>query len=117
MQFGFEIAKEISRLDIGQTVIVKGGTVLAVEGFDGTNATIVRGGALGGKASVMVKVAKPSHDLRFDVPVVGVETISVAAKAGIRVIAVEAGRTLLLDRSAVIARASEAGVTLLGVSV
>ncbi len=112
--FGFEIAKEISRLDIGQTVIVKGGTVLAVEGFDGTNATIKRGGALGGKNSVMVKVAKGNPDVRFDVPVIGVETIAVAAESGVRVVAVEAERTLLLDRIAVIARANETGVTLVG---
>src|SRR5256714_10354102 len=76
--FGFEIAREVSRLDIGQTVIVKNGTVLAVEGFEGTNEAIKRGGLLGGKNAIMVKVAKPNQDMRFDVPVIGVATVSVA---------------------------------------
>src|SRR5206468_5220449 len=76
---GLEVAREISRLDVGQTVIVKNGTVLAVEGFEGTNETIKRGGALGGKNAIMAKVAKPNQDMRFDVPVIGVETISIAA--------------------------------------
>jgi DUF1009 family protein len=98
--FGFEIAREVSRLDIGQTVIVKNGTVLAVEGFEGTNETIKRGGALGGKNAVMVKVAKPDQDMRFDVPVIGVATVDVAAEAHLRVIAIEAGRTLLLEKEA-----------------
>jgi DUF1009 family protein len=110
--FGFEIASEISRLDIGQTVIVKTGTVLAVEGFEGTNEAIKRGGALGGKNAVMVKIAKPDQDMRFDVPVIGVATIEVAAEARLRVIAVEAGRTLLLERDAVVERAARAGISI-----
>jgi DUF1009 family protein len=110
--FGFEIASEISRLDIGQTVIVKTGTVLAVEGFEGTNEAIKRGGALGGKNAVMVKIAKPDQDMRFDVPVIGVATIEVAAEARLRVIAVEAGRTLLLERDAVLERAARAGISI-----
>src|SRR3954468_18998630 len=103
--FGFQIAREISRLDIGQTVIVKNGTVLAVEGFEGTNEAIKRGGALGGKNAVVVKVAKPTQDMRFDVPVIGVATLEIAIEAHLRVIAVEAARTLLLDKDAVIAAA------------
>src|SRR5439155_8081364 len=103
--FGFEIAREVSRLDIGQTVIVKNGTVLAVEGFEGTNETIRRGGALARKDAVMVKVAKPTQDMRFDVPVIGVATIGVAEEAHIRVIAIEAGRTLLLEKEALVAAA------------
>ncbi len=110
--FGFEIAREISRLDIGQTVIVKNGTVLAVEGFDGTNETIKRGGNLGGKNSVMVKVAKPNQDMRFDVPVIGVGTVAVAKEAQLRVIAVEAGRTLLLEKEAVIASAGRENISI-----
>ncbi|MEP6699373.1 MAG: UDP-2,3-diacylglucosamine diphosphatase LpxI [Verrucomicrobiota bacterium] len=102
VSFGFQIAREISRLDIGQTVIVKNGTVLAVEGFEGTNETIRRGGCLGGKNAVMVKVAKPNQDMRFDVPVIGVATIDVAMKAHLRVIAIEASRTLLLEKEAII---------------
>jgi DUF1009 family protein len=110
--FGFEIAREVSRLDIGQTVIVKNGTILAVEGFEGTNEAIKRGGALARKDAVMVKVAKPTQDMRFDVPVIGVATISVAAEAHIRVIAVEAGRTLLLEKEAVIEQANRANISI-----
>jgi DUF1009 family protein len=110
--FGFEIAREISRLDIGQTVIVKNGTVLAVEGFDGTNETIKRGGALGGKNAIMVKVAKPNQDMRFDVPVIGVETMGIAVAAHLRVVAVEAGRTLLLEREATIELAARSNISI-----
>ena len=110
--FGFEIAREVSRLDIGQTVIVKNGTVLAVEGFEGTNEAIKRGGALGRKDAVMVKVAKPTQDMRFDVPVIGVATIAVAAEAHLRVISVEAGRTLLLEKEELIAAAGRANISI-----
>lgn len=115
VQFGFQIAKEISRLDIGQTVVVKGGTVLAVEGFDGTNATIKRGGELGRKESVVVKVSKPNQDFRFDVPVIGPATMEVAAAANIRIIAVEAGRTLVLDRERVAQQAASHKISLVGI--
>jgi UDP-2,3-diacylglucosamine hydrolase len=98
---GLKIAKEIARLDIGQTVIVKNGTVVAVEAFEGTNDAIMRGGALAREGAVMVKVAKPKQDMRFDVPVIGVETIRIATEAKLRVIAVEAGKTLLLERDAI----------------
>ncbi len=96
--FGFRIAKQTSSMDIGQTVVVKAGTVLAVEAFEGTNAALKRGGELGRKDSVMVKVSKPNQDFRFDVPVIGPVTLETASDARIRVIAIEAGRTLLLDR-------------------
>src|SRR5205823_12509756 len=78
---GWKIAKEIARLDIGQTVIVKNGTVVAVEALESTNETIKRGGNFARKGAVMVKVAKPNQDMRFDVPVIGVETIQIAADA------------------------------------
>jgi DUF1009 family protein len=110
--FGFEIARETSRLDIGQTVVVKNGTVLAVEAFEGTNEAIKRGGALGGKNAIMVKVAKPNQDMRFDVPVIGVATIAIAAEAHLRVIAVEAGRTLLLEKDAVTESAERANISI-----
>jgi DUF1009 family protein len=109
---GFEIAREVSRLDIGQTVIVKNGTVLAVEGFEGTNEAIKRGGALGGKNAIMVKVAKPSQDMRFDVPVIGVATIEVATEARLRVIAIDAGRTLLLEKEALLERVAHANISI-----
>ncbi len=95
-QYGFSIAKESSRLDIGQTVVVKNGTVLAVEAFEGTNEAVKRGGSLGRGGATMVKVAKPNQDMRFDVPVIGPDTIRNASAAGVDVIAVEAGMTLLL---------------------
>jgi UDP-2,3-diacylglucosamine hydrolase len=101
VDLGWKIAKEITRLDIGQTVIVKNGTVVAVEAFEGTNEAISRGGALAREGAVMVKVAKPNQDMRFDAPVIGVETIRVAVEAKLRVIAVEAGKTLLLERKAI----------------
>ena len=114
VDFGWEIAKKIAALDIGQTVIAKNGTILAVEGFEGTNETIRRGGVLGGRGAVMIKVAKPNQDMRFDVPVIGVETISIGAEARIRVIALEAGRTLLLEKDEVILAAQRARITVLG---
>lgn len=116
IRFGFDIAKQSSRLDIGQTVIVKHGTVLAVEAFEGTNACIRRGGPLGRGGAVMVKVTKPGQDMRFDVPVIGEATIAVAREAKLKIIAVEAGRTLLLDKPAVCAAAAEAGITLYGIT-
>ena len=101
VDLGWKMAKEIARLDIGQTVIVKNGTVVAVEAFEGTNEAIRRGGTLAREDAVMVKVAKPNQDMRFDAPVIGVETIRVAAEAKLRVIAIEAGKTLLLERKAI----------------
>ena len=101
VDLGWKTAKEIARLDIGQTVIVKNGTVVAVEAFEGTNEAIKRGGALAREGAIMIKVAKPNQDMRFDVPVIGVETIRIAAEARLRVIAVEARKTLLLERDAI----------------
>jgi DUF1009 family protein len=116
LEYGFRIAKESSRLDIGQTVVVKSGTVLAVEAFEGTNATILRGGSLGKKGAVMVKVAKPGQDLRFDVPVIGPLTLETAAEAGLGAIGVEAGQTLLLEKERMSALAAAHKISLFGVS-
>jgi DUF1009 family protein len=98
--FGLRIAKEISRLDIGQTVVVKDGIVLAVEGFEGTDACLARGGELAGKegGATAVKVAKKNHDMRFDIPCTGPKTMEICARAGIRVLAIEGGKTLVLDQ-------------------
>ncbi len=112
--FGLRIAKEISRLDIGQTVLVREGTVLAVEAFEGTNDAIKRGGALGKGGAIMVKVSKPNQDMRFDVPVIGVQTIQTAAESGVAVIAIEAGKTLILEKEQVASAAMDAGITLWG---
>lgn len=95
-RYGFGLAKEISRMDIGQSIVVKNGTVLAVEAFEGTNEAIARGGSLGRGGSTLVKVSKPNQDLRFDVPVIGPDTIRAAAAAGVDLIAIESGKTLLL---------------------
>ena len=114
IDLGWDIAQKIAALDIGQTIIVKNGAVLAIEGFDGTDETMRRGGALGRGGAVMIKVAKPNQDMRFDVPVIGRETISVAAEAKIRVIALEAGRTLLLEKEDVILATQNAKISLFG---
>jgi UDP-2,3-diacylglucosamine hydrolase len=112
--FGLGIAKEVSRLDIGQTVVVRHGTVVAVEAFEGTNEAIKRGGALARKGAVMVKVSKPNQDFRFDVPVIGPDTLRIAAEANLRVIAVEAERTLLLEKEELIALATRSSVSVVG---
>lgn len=98
--FGYRMAKEISRLEIGQCVIVKKGTVLAVEGFEGTDKCLTRGGELAGRegGAIAVKVAKKNHDMRFDIPCIGPTTLEVCAGHGIRVLAIEAGMTLLLEK-------------------
>ena len=115
LEFGLRIAKETSRLDIGQTVVVKGGTVLAVEAFEGTNAAILRGGELGKKDAVMVKVSKPNQDLRFDVPVIGPLTLETARDARLSVMGVEAGKTLLLERERLVSLAAEYRISIVGV--
>jgi DUF1009 family protein len=114
VSFGFEIAKQLSALDVGQTIVVKNGTVLAVEAFEGTNEAIRRGGSLGKKSAIVIKVTKPNQDMRFDVPVIGTETLRIAAEAKIRAIAVEAGRTLLLERAALVAAADQEKITIVG---
>ncbi len=102
--FGFRIAKETSRLDIGQSLVVRHGTVLAVEAFEGTNVCIRRGGELGRRKDVMlVKVSKPNQDFRFDVPVIGPQTIETCVEAGVGAITVEARKTLFLQKETVFA--------------
>ncbi len=102
VEFGFGIAKEVSRLEVGQTVVVKNGTVLAVEGFEGTDKCLARGGELAGKdgGAVAVKVAREKHDMRFDIPCLGARTFEVCAGARISALAVESGKALLLEREA-----------------
>lgn len=112
--YGLGIAKEVSRLDIGQTVVVKKGTVLAVEGFDGTDATIRRGGELGRGDAVVIKVSKPRQDMRFDVPVIGPRTLEAAASSGVTAIAIEAGHTLILESERLFELAIQNHITLWG---
>lgn len=114
LEFGFQIAKVSSQSDIGQTVVVKNGTVLAVEAFEGTNEAIRRGGNLGREGAIVVKVSKPGQDMRFDVPIVGPTTLEIAAEARILAIGVESGATLLLDRKKVADAASALSISLYG---
>jgi DUF1009 family protein len=114
VELGWNVAREIARLDIGQTVIVKNGTIVAVEALEGTNEAITRAGALARDGAVVVKVAKPNQDMRFDVPVIGVETIRVATDAGVRVIAVEAGKTLFLQCDEIADLARAASISIVG---
>jgi len=116
IRFGFEVAKEIGRWDIGQSVIVKDGAVLAVEGIEGTDLAIRRGGELGHGGVVVVKVSKPTQDLRFDVPAVGTTTIAVLREVGGRALALEAGRTVMIDREALLAAADAAGVSVVALA-
>ena len=116
LRYGFHVAKESSRLDIGQTVVVKNGTVLAVEAFEGTNAAIKRGGELGRKDALMVKVSKPNQDFRFDVPVIGPLTLEAARDARLRAIGVEAGKTLLLEREKLAELAQEHRISIFGLT-
>ena len=111
--FGLRMAKEVSRLEIGQTVVVKDGTVLAVEGFEGTDNCLKRGGTLAGKdgGAVAVKVAKDKHDLRFDIPCLGAATLETCREANISVLAFESGKTLLLDRPEMEALAKKHRIT------
>lgn len=113
--FGFRIAREVARLEIGQSVVVKEGTVLAVEGFEGTDACLERGGGLAGKSggAVAIKLAKRGHDVRFDLPCVGPRTLDACARSGINLLAFEAGMTVLLDRPQAEAAASRHGVGLI----
>lgn len=116
IELGLHVAKTTSGLEIGQTVVIKEGTILAVEAFEGTDATILRAGELGGPGSVVVKVAKRGHDMRFDIPVVGERTLKALRKAGVAVLAVEAGRTILLDRANVVAQATRQGLCMVAVA-
>jgi DUF1009 family protein len=111
--FGFGLAKEVSRLEIGQLVVVKEGTVMAVEGFEGTDKCLARGGELAGKdgGAIAVKVAKMNHDMRFDVPCLGPQTLETCARFGVAVLAVESGKTLLLEREMCLAVAQRQKIT------
>ena len=113
IRFGWKIAKEIGRLDIGQTVVVKKGAVVSVEAIEGTDEAIRRGGKLGGPGVVVVKVAKPQQDVRFDVPVVGLETILSMEEALASILAIEAGATIFLERDEVISGAARCGLTII----
>ena len=112
IKLGWHLAKEIGRLDIGQCVVVAGGSVLAVEAIDGTDATIKRGGLLARGDAVVVKVCKPDQDFRFDVPAIGVQTIKVMAASGAKVLVIEANKAVVFDRREMINTADELGISI-----
>ncbi|GMB01301.1 UDP-2,3-diacylglucosamine diphosphatase LpxI [Pelosinus sp. IPA-1] len=113
LEFGFAMAKEIGRLDIGQTVVVKNRAVMAVEAIEGTDVCVRRGGELGRGGVRVAKVAKPNQDMRFDVPAVGPNTMESMIIAGATALVIEAGKTLLVDRETVIKMANDHGITIL----
>ncbi|MBU6399150.1 MAG: UDP-2,3-diacylglucosamine diphosphatase LpxI [Verrucomicrobia bacterium] len=117
VEFGRRLAREISRLEIGQMVVVKDGSVLAVEGFEGTDRCLARGGELAGEegGAVAVKVAKANHDFRFDIPCAGLRTVETCAASGVAVLALEAGRTLLLEQEQVEALARAKRISVIAV--
>lgn len=115
IRFGWKMARSVGALDIGQCVVVRDRTVLAVEAIEGTDATIKRGGSLGREKAVVVKVRKPGQDFRFDLPAIGVTTIESMIEAKAKVLAVEAGQALLFDPEAMIAAANRAGIVVVGV--
>lgn len=116
VRFGWGIAKEMGRLDIGQTVVVKNQAVMAVEAIEGTDEAIRRGGSYASEGAIVVKVSKPEQDMRFDVPVVGMNTLKAMIDVRARVLAIEAGKTILLQREQLLKEANEAGITVVGCS-
>ncbi|MBF0486967.1 MAG: UDP-2,3-diacylglucosamine diphosphatase LpxI [Nitrospirae bacterium] len=115
IDFGFPLAKEMGRLDIGQTIVVKGRAVMAVEAIEGTDMAILRGGELAVSGAVVIKTSKPAQDKRFDYPAVGLDTIAAMKTAKARVLGLEAGNTLIVQKDAVIKDAQAAGISIIGV--
>ena len=115
IEFGWKMARETGRLDIGQCVVVRDRTVLAVEAIEGTDATVKRGGMLGREKTVVVKVKKPHQDFRFDLPATGLKTIEIMQEVKASVLAVEAGQSLLFDKETVIEQANKAGIVIVGI--
>lgn len=115
IEYGFDLAKRVAGLDIGQTVIVKGQSILAVEAIEGTDKAIKRGCMLGGKGVTVVKVSKPSQDPRFDVPAIGRNTIDTMSEGMASILAVEAGKTILVNKDEMTALADSAGIAIVAV--
>lgn len=116
IEFGWAIAKKIGQLDIGQTVVVKKRAVMAVEAIEGTDETILRGGALAQKDAVVIKVSKPQQDMRFDVPAVGIGTLRSMKKSGAKVLALEAGKCIVVDKEHFLKEADKAGIAVIGIN-
>jgi DUF1009 family protein len=117
VEFGIEVARLLGRADVGQTVVIRKGHVLALEAVEGTDETIRRGALLGGPGAVVVKLCKPGQDQRFDLPAVGPDTLSVMHQCEATVLALEAGRTLLLDVKKLLADAERWAISVLGVVI
>ena len=113
VKLGYKIAKEMGGLDIGQSAVVKKGMVLAVEAVEGTDQTILRGGQLGGDGAVVVKVAKPQQDLRFDVPAIGLTTLKALITSKARVLAVQAGVTFIMEKEKFLEQAERQGISII----
>jgi DUF1009 family protein len=113
-EFGYRMADAIAALDIGQTIAVKDRAVVAVEAMEGTDEAIARAGRLAGPGVTIVKVAKPRQDMRFDVPVIGLATIRAMRAAGASALSVDAGKTLMFEREALVAAADEGGIAIVG---
>jgi DUF1009 family protein len=116
IRYGWDVAKETGRLDIGQCVVIKDRVVVAVEAVEGTDEAIKRGGELAKDGAVVVKRSKPQQDLRFDLPAVGPKTIEVMCSVKASVLAVEAGRSVMLDRELLISKAEHAGIAVVGLT-
>jgi len=116
IRFGWKVAREMGRLDIGQTVVVKAQAVMAVEAIEGTDETIKRGGLYAHEGAVVVKVSKPHQDMRFDVPVVGLDTLGAMVEVKARVLALEAKKSIVLQKKRFLREAEEAGISVVGFS-
>lgn len=116
LEYGWKVAKVLADLEIGQTVVVKKGVIIALEGIEGTDQAILRGGELGGKGTVIVKVARSKQDMRYDVPVVGLETLQALEKAKSSVLGIEEGKTLILDKEAFLKQADRMKLVITGLA-
>ena len=116
IEFGWKIAREIGKLDIGQTVVIKGRAVMAIEAIEGTDEAILRGGKWAGDGAVVVKVSKPQQDMRLDVPAVGLDTLKSMEKVNAKVLALEAHRSMIVGRDTAIKEADSAGIVIIGIS-
>jgi len=114
IEFGWDLARKIGELDIGQCLVVQGRSVLAVEAIDGTDATIRRGGGLGSGQAVVVKICKPDQDLRFDLPAIGIQTIESMHESGASTLVVEAENSIVFDREETILKANKYGISIIG---
>lgn len=115
IEFGWRIAKEIGRLDIGQTIVVKEASVMAVEATEGTDKAIMRGGNLAKEGAVVIKISKPQQDMRLDVPVVGIDTLFTMRKVNAKVLAIEAGKSIIVDKERFIKEADKAEIAVVGI--